>query len=264
MVVVDDPWTNPRLCLSLAWQLALRQLRVRYQGSLLGYAWTMAYPLILLGAYALVFTTLFAARPGSSATAVGFCAVFFVWMFFSSVMSEAVYALSQASALLHQVYFPRWILPCATTLAHLVNFVVSIPVAVTILYLLGVGPTWNLMALVLLVPVLLVFGFGVALLISPLSLLFRDLQHIVGLSVTVLFFLSPVFYTLEQIAGNRWLHAIVLLNPFSPFLELSRACFTGHAAPGWTWLGCAVWAVVSWGVGTLVFRRFADSVAVRV
>ena len=264
VIVRNDPWADSGLCLALGWQLAVQQLRVRYRGSVLGYVWTMVYPLLLLLTYALVFSSLFGAHTYAGSPLASFSAVFFAWLFISSTMNDAVYSVSQSSALLHQTHFPLWLLPFSTTLANLISFFLSLPVVMAILLSVHVLPGWHLLLVIPLSLLLFCFTFGLSLLISLLSVFFRDMPHIIGIAVTMLFFLSPVFYTMDYIHGQALLHAIVVGNPISYFLEIARTCFLGSGTPLWIWGGCMAWSLGTLGVGVVSFSRFSSDLGMRV
>ena len=264
VIVKDDPWSSPSLCLSLGLQLALQQLRLRYRGSILGYVWTMVYPLLLLLTYALVFSALFRTSDGAVSPLASFSSVFFAWLLISSTLNDSVYSISHAAALMHQTHFPPWILPFATTLSNLISFILSLPVVLAILFAVHIHPTWNLFLIVPLTLLLFCFSLGLCLLISLPSVFFRDMPHIVGIAVTMLFFLSPIFYTLEHIRDSRLLHGIVLSNPVSYFLEISRSCFLGSTASPGIWAGSALWALLTLAAGAFVFSRYSTNLGMRI
>jgi lipopolysaccharide transport system permease protein len=231
---------------NLLWQLAVRDVEARYRGSWLGPAWPLLQPLLMLAVYTFVFSGVFRFRwsPTGDAGHIDFALALFAnltaFALFSETVSAAPSLIVSQSNLVKKVVFPLEILPVSKLLSSLVQAALSCLVyAVAHLIFKGMLPATVLWVPVVLVP-LCIWSLAAALLFSSLGVFFRDLQHLVGLMVSMLLFLSAVFYPLSSLTPycQQWMR----LNPMATLVDsFRRAAFEG-VAPDWQALG--VWTAV--------------------
>lgn len=218
--------------------LVARELQVRYKNSALGVAWSLANPIVR----ALILWALFnfivpLKVPNYSAYVL---AAFFPWTYFLTGILDAGESVSKQMALVRKVYFPRELLPLATTIANLRHFLLSLGVlAVYLVGLYGVSwvhgdhilppPTIFLLPLLVVMQTLLIGG--IALYISAMNVFFEDVKFLTAVLLDLLFYAVPIIYFLEQVQYTRALpeplHAVVyqlfLLNPMVVILASYRA-----------------------------------------
>jgi lipopolysaccharide transport system permease protein len=219
----------------LIWNLVLRSLRIRYKGSALGFLWTLLNPLMMMLIYWLFISILRFEIPLSHLlTGVIF------WQFIAMCTSDAVRSVSGFPNLVKKAYFPRMVLPLSMVVANLINFALSIIVLGVILFLLKLFAEAAVdFSFLWMLPFVLVIQFclvlGIALLISSANVFFRDIEHIVGVVLQALFFLTPIIYPLsfvrERISGFKSagvLLSIYLLNPMASLVTLFRKAFLGR------------------------------------
>jgi len=219
----------------LIWNLVLRSLRIRYKGSALGFLWTLLNPLMMMLIYWLFISILKFQIPLSHLlTGVIF------WQFIAMCTSDAVKSVSGFPNLVKKTYFPRVVLPLSMVIANLINFGLSIVVLGVILLLLKLFARADVdFSFLWMLPFVLVIQFclvlGIALLISSANVLFRDIEHIVGVVLQALFFLTPIIYPLslvrERLDGLKLssvLLSIYLLNPMASLVTLFRKAFLGR------------------------------------
>jgi len=218
----------------LIWNLVMRSLKIRYKGSALGFLWTLLNPLLMMLIYWLFISILRFEIPLSHLlTGVIF------WQFIAMCTSDAVASVTGFPNLVKKTYFPRIVLPLSMVIANLINFVLSMIVLGVLLCLLNLlsGESVDFTFLWLL-PFVLVIQFclvlGIALLISSANVFFRDIEHIVGVVLQALFFLTPIIYPLdfvrERLAGlpsSRLLLSLYFLNPMASLVTLFRKAFLG-------------------------------------
>lgn len=221
--------------------LVQRELDVRYKNSLFGVAWSLANPL----ARALVLWAVFdkIAPLGVHNYSAYLLAAFLPWTFFLTGTLDAAESVSKQMALVRKVYFPRELLPLATTIANLRHFLLSlIAVAVPFLIFIYGGDTLATGHLqlppaeILLVPILVVMQTlliaGLALFLSALNVFFEDTKFLAAVLLDLLFYGVPIIYFIEQIAVTpaftqpipQRLHDLFLLNPMTVILVSYRAC----------------------------------------
>ena len=248
--------------------LVARELKARYRGSVLGFLWTFANPLLLLGIYTLVFTVM---MPGSrGGTRLEPYALFLLcgilpWTWFQTSVLESCTVLVAGGNLIRKVLFPAEILPIVTVLTGLVNFAFSLPIlaAFLVFYAVPVSPG-KLAWLPLIVLVQLTFTLALSLLLSSLTVHFRDLRDLVGNLMTLWFWGTPIIYSLPQVPEN--LRRLVALNPFTHLaVAYQSVLFLDGPFDAWRgllWLGAG--SVVLLAVAYFVFDRLRDTLAEEV
>ncbi len=259
---------------ALIGNLVLRDLRVRYKGSALGYLWTQLAPLMMMLVFWFVFSVF---QPNGLAMFPIFliCGLL-PWNFCAEAVNGGARSIIDNAGLIRKVYFPREVLPLVSVASSLINFLLSLPmlllvmVVVQALYppLRELGRFSNLSWTVLYLPVLIViqtlFLAGVALALSAASVFFRDLTHLIGILIQFWFFLTPVVYPLDQVGAAaqvvRW------LNPMASLVEFYREILYGNIVgagqiptPGLPALDSVLrvllTAIVTLAVGYWLFQR---------
>jgi len=246
-----------------------RDVQAKYRGSLLGVAWTLANPVLLMGVYLLVFSVLWKTRFGSE----GHYALFLLvglsaWIFFATSLQAASRSMLDNANLIRKTRFPRQLVPLSIVATHLVSFGVMLLVLLPLNFVLlpRVRATeWLALPLGLAV---VAITCGLALAIASLNVLFRDVEFLVSALLLPLFFLTPVLYPLSdpEIARRDWVLGLVHWgNPLSPVIEALRDPLFYGRLPG---LGDTVYtvaaAVAALALGAFVFNRVDDQIAVEV
>src|SRR4249920_1046145 len=196
--------------------LVVRDLKARYRGSVLGFFWSFINPLLLLLIYSFVFTVVL---PGTHPKEIEPYALFMFcgilpWTWFSSSLLESSNVLIAGGNLIKKVLFPAEVLPIVTVLAGLVHFCLGLPIlaAFLIYYRVPVWPT-DLLWFPLIVLIQLVLTTGLALLVSALTVHFRDVRDLLANLLTLWFFATPIIYPITQ-APDR-VRRLLNLNPFT-------------------------------------------------
>ncbi|WP_372788019.1 ABC transporter permease [Paraconexibacter sp.] len=246
-------------------QMVRRELRQKYQGSVLGVAWYLVNPLVLMGAYYLMFGVVFTLAQHDDYPLFLMVGLV-VWTFFSQALLGAAPSLLDQGALIRKAPFPRETIPGAVVTVQMVTF--TIVLGLVAIVTLGVRGTLA-PALLLLPPVLVAlyaFVLGLALAVSVLHAFFRDVAPILSAVLLPWFFLSPIFFEpadITQKEGARF--AMQWLNPVAPFIESVRSILYDGAVPsGATLLYVAVAAVVAVLGGRVLFRAMQRELAVIV
>ncbi|MGB9905629.1 MAG: ABC transporter permease [Desulfotomaculales bacterium] len=213
--------------------LVAKEIRARYKGSALGFLWTFFNPLLMLVVYSIVFS--FVMRVQIENYAMFLFVALLPWNYLSASVIQGAASLVQNSALVKKIYFPREVLPLSAVLANLVNYLLSLLILIPALLAFKIRLTAALLAfpVVLLVETMLVTSL--ALCVSVANVYFRDLEHIVGILMTVWFFLTPVLYPVDVIPDE--VKPFFSLNPATPLMEAYRAIFFSGRWPDWASLG---------------------------
>lgn len=214
-----------------------RQLALRYKGSILGWIWSLVQPLMMLVVYAFVFGIIFKARWGTTPDggSVAFAAVMFCGMATFNLLAETVNGAAPCilhnANLVKKVVFPLEILPvvqlAAASILTCVWFLLLFVGAVA----LGISFHATMFLLPLLMLPVMLLALGGAYFVSAASVYVRDMPHLVGVVMQILFFLTPIFYPAELVPENlRW---VLEFNPLSSMVEEVRAVVLFGHAPDW-------------------------------
>lgn len=207
---------------TLRWELLSgiirKDLQVKYQGSVLGFLWSLANPLLLLVVYTFVFQVVL--RSGIPKFGFYLLAGLLIWNFFAGTVGTATQAVVGNAGLVQKVPFPLAVLPLATVGYHLVHLVLQVAVMMIVMALSGFTDFLDL-SLLWVVPatlVALILAVGVAFLVAALNVRFRDTQHIVEILLMAGFWLNPIVYAValirHQIGGTIW-ETLYWLNPMA-------------------------------------------------
>ena len=247
--------------------LVAREVKARYRGSVLGFFWSLLNPLLMLAVYTLVFQLLLPNRsPSTSPYALFLFCGLLPWNWLASSITDSAASLLTHGALLRKILFPAEVLPAVAVLAQGVHFLLALPVLLAAL-LAGAfgafGPAvplgWALVQvpLLLLLEALLLLGVGFFL--AALTAHFRDVKDLLQTALSVLFFATPILYTLKDLPKAR-ATALLALNPLAPlFSAWHDALFYGRFSPPGTWGSAAAVSLVSLALGWAFFDRLRDS-----
>jgi lipopolysaccharide transport system permease protein len=247
--------------------LVARELKARYRGSVLGFLWSFINPLLLLSIYTFVFTVVLPNRnPIAQPYAVFmFCGIL-PWNWFSSSLLEASGSLVSGGNLIKKVLFPAEVLPIVTVLANMVHFFFGLPILVAFLVYFSAPITaMDLLWFPVVVIVQAIFTLGWALILSALTVHFRDIRDILGHVLTIWFFSTPVIYP-YTLMTKHWQQGLLNLNPMSHVIITYQEILYFPGSVGhWIWLvavGAA--SVLFFLFGYWVFDRLRDTFAEEV
>jgi ABC-2 type transport system permease protein len=245
------------------WTLVVRDLKVRYSRSVLGYLWTILDPLAMAGVYFFVFTFIFKARKiGEQPYILFLIAGLLAWQWFSGSLTDTSRALLAEAKLVRSTNLPRELWVVRVVIAKGIEFLLSLPVlAGFAIYYMLKGQThvnWGL----LFIPVGFVLQFfllvGIGLLLAPVTALVTDTQRVVRIFLRMFFYLTPVIYGVH--AAPARVRVLLELNPMTGVMELYRA---GLFAREVNWesvaVGTAVTALIM-AAGAIVFARLERAV----
>jgi ABC-2 type transport system permease protein len=221
-----------RRSLELLYLIAVTDFKRTYFGTVLGYLWSLARPLMLFAVLVTVFTHVL--RIGSNVPHYNVMLLMNIVLFgfFAEATGAAVHSVVSQEAIVRKTQFPRAIIPLAVVLTALFNLLVNLVAVVAFLLAFGVHPQWTW----LLFPVLLLWLLGitiaVSMIVASLSPRYRDIAIIWSVSSTALFYATPIFYGVQQLAGHHTIQHIFLINPLAPIFELARKWIISPSAPG--------------------------------
>jgi len=246
--------------------LVARELKARYRGSVLGFFWSFINPLLLLLIYTFVFAYIMPGRfEGTEPYALFlFCGIL-PWTWFSSSLNESSGVLISGGNLIKKVLFPAEVLPIVTVLANMVHFFLGLPIlALFLLYFRTPLSLPELAWFPVIVAVQLVLTLGFALILSALTVHFRDIRDLLSNLLTLWFFATPIIYPwrLAPDLGKWFLNA----NPFTHLaISYQEVLFFAGPFGHWRWLlVLAACSVAFFLFAYFIFDRLRDTFAEEV
>lgn len=222
------------------WMLILRDIKLRYKQTYLGIAWVVLQPLATALLFAVVFGKWMHISSGNVPYFLfAFCGLI-PWLVFSQSVQRAGSSLVNEAHLVRKVYFPRLFLPLSGTFGVAVDYLIALITFFLLLPFFSYGLTWKCLFLPFCGLLVFLFSSGVNILLSALSVQYRDFKHIVPFFLQFWMYASPLAYSIETIP-EKW-HWLFCLNPLTgiidffrwtllgldafPFVSLSAACIT--------------------------------------
>lgn len=242
-------------------QLVTKDFKIKYRRSVLGVAWSVLNPLLMMVVMSIVFSTIFGQSRNGSITPEMYPLYLIVGNITFSVMSEstnqALMSIIAASSLLKKVKVHRWVFPVQKVLFSLVNFAFSLVAVALVMLWFRVLPTWHLILLPVCLLLLMCFCMGLGMMLSALAVFFRDVMHLWTVVITAWMYLTPIFWTTDYINQMaHWIQVLVVVNPMFNYLQFMRDIFLFNTTPSMLTLGlCVFWAVAALVVGYAVFHK---------
>ena len=272
----DIGWTNWRIHIRelikyryLLFNLIRRDLKVKYRDSLLGIAWSLLSPLLMILVFSLIFAKLIP-REDIRNYAIFFLVALLPWNFFTGSMLSGTTSVTGSSSLVKKVYFPRILLPTSAIFSNLVNFLIAFIVLIIFLYISGIGLTIHAAWVPAILFTQLVFMLGLVFVLSSLNVFYRDVIMILDVILLAWFFLTPVIYPLDWLGETQTILGITInpavvmrwINPMASIVD-------GYRTVLWGTMGSAgpvsmdpiylirtfVTAVIFFFIGFLLFSR---------
>jgi len=248
----------------LTMMLTMRDLRVRYKQAAMGFLWAIFMPMVAVSAGVLIKKAMavVAQHPLDTQGIVSISVKVLPWTFFISSIRFAVQVLVGNSSLVTKIYFPRAVLVLATVLACLFDFGVAVLVLTVMLTIFKVGVSIYLLWAPFILLLLIIYTFGLSLLLSAANLFYRDIKYVVEIILMFGIFFTPVYYTAESF--GRW-KPLMLLNPLGSILEELDKVVVLHQAPDALWLSyAAATSLIMFIVGMIIFHQtepyFAENI----
>ncbi|HUZ89874.1 MAG TPA: ABC transporter permease [Candidatus Acidoferrales bacterium] len=245
----------------LVMNLAIRDLKLKYKGSVLGVLWSVLNPLLMMAIYTVVFSLFLRAVILPDYWALVLAGIL-TWVFFSTALTAASVSFTHNANLINKVAFPYESLPIATVIANFVNFLIMEVILLVVLVLaqsvlhrqVGLRPPAVLLPVIL--AAILACGLGLSLFLATLTVYFRDVEHLVGIGLSALFYVTPVLYPLDARAlphGAARFIPYLRLNPFSWFFESIHSVLYYGTWPDWPTFGLMLIASAAALVGGYAF-----------
>ena len=245
----------------LIYNLVLRDLKVKYKGSTLGFLWSLLNPLLMIVVYTVAFKYVMKIKVPNFP--IFLFSALLPWNFLSSTLSMGVTSITENSNLVKKVYFPREVLPLSIVLVNLFHFCLSFLVLIPALLFFKITPGFSFLFLVVIVFFQTLFVLGLTLLASALDVYYKDVKHFLEVMLNLWFWLTPIIWPLHLLSDK--LQDFAYLNPFTAFVQAYRDIILHNQLPKPLILAILVTiGILVFLLGALVFqkkqRRFAEEI----
>ena len=253
-----DMWQYRELFQIMAW----RDVVVRYKQTVIGAAWALIRPFLMMVVFTVVFGKL-AKLPsdGAAPYALMVLAGMLPWAFFSTGLTDAANSLLGNSSLITKVYFPRLIVPVAAVMAAFADFLISFALLLVLMGWYRFPPSWQILLLPIFTAITFIASVGIGVWIAALNVKYRDFRYVVPFIVQLGLYVSPVGFS-SNIIPEQW-RLTYYLNPMVGAIDGFRWCLLGGESalylPGF-WLSIAIALLLLW-VGIRQFRKMEESFA---
>ena len=208
-------------------ELVATDFKLRYQGSMLGYAWSLLRPLLLFMILYVVFVKFL--RLGNSVAHYPVYLLFgiVVWNFFAEMTSQSLGSIVGRGDLIRKIRIPRWIIVVSSSVSALINFGLNLVVVLVFMLLNHVELMRSALWMPLILLEIYVFALGVSLFLAAAFVRFRDISYIWEVIMQGMFYLTPIVYPLSVI-HNHTLQKLIFLNPMAQAIQDARYAFVTH------------------------------------
>ena len=244
--------------------ITLRDIKVRYKQSIMGFLWAILMPILIVMAGVVVryAYALASNAPFQTADIASVAVKSLPWAFLVSSIKFACNSLTGNKELVTKIYFPKEIFPMAAVLASLLDFFVASGALVILLLVIRIGWSVSILWAPVLLLALVALATGIGMIVAAASLFFRDVKYIVEVFLTFAIFFTPVFYEMRMLGDKgKWL----MLNPVAPILDGLSSCIAHHQPPALLWVVYGLgFGLVSLVGGYIFFKHlepgFAESI----
>jgi ABC-type polysaccharide/polyol phosphate export permease len=248
--------------------LVVRDVRLRYRNSVFGFLWSLLNPLLMMGVFTMLFVVLLHTKPANNVPFPLFVLTgLLAWNYLATSVGGGLGSIVNGAGLISKVSFPREILPIAIVLANAVNFLLALVVLIPVILIFGIAPSgaWLIFPVIFLGQTL--FVLGVVMFLAAVNVYFRDTEVIMEVGILAWFFLTPIFYDITQVFpewhGYDLPRLVRIINPMASYITSYRDIFLQSAMPDLLFLTRSILtgfvvAIVGYAVFLRLARGFGD------
>ena len=205
-----------------------KDIRGKYKASFLGILWSFINPLLQVTVYAIVFPYIMRVKMDNYIVFL-ICGII-PWTWFITSISQGTTSITNNGNLIKKVYFPREILPISTVTSGMINFLISFIIILLFAIFSGVGLSWHLVFLPIIIFAQYVFTLALAFVLSAFNVYIKDIEYMVNFIINLLFYATPILYTAKMFEKSAFAF-IFKINPLAHIIESYRSIFYLHKVP---------------------------------
>ncbi len=235
-----------------------KEIRGKYKNSFLGVLWSFLNPLLQIAVYAIVFPLIL--KNTQENYVIFLCCGLIPWTFFSTAISRSAFTMVENGNILKKVYFPREILPISVVTSEAINFVISTIIIMAFVIFGGLGITKYIVFYPIILLAQYIVTLAISFIVSSITVYFRDLQHLIGVALQLLFYGTPIVYAAETIPDNfKW---ILNINPMTYIINGYRDVFYNQEMPDMIPILIVIGiAIILCVIGYIIFNKLQKGFA---
>ncbi len=248
-------------CRNTVRALVLKELFGRYKNSAIGFAWHFVIPIIMMGVYYVVFNTI---RPNYIPQFWVFLSSgLFAFTFMLGNLNRGPGSITNNAMMVKKMYFPRSILILSEVISSFIIMLIGYAIVFSGILLIGYELSISIIFLPIILTLMFIFVAGYVLVLSSITVYFRDLQYLINSLSMVFFFITPMYFTMDDVSGI--LSYIIAINPFSYYVEACHQIVYYGIFPDTTILSvCLIAPIISITLGLIIFRKLRYGFAERL
>ena len=242
-------------------ELVVRDLKLKYRRSFLGYVWSLLNPLMMMAIMSLVFSYMF--RFDIQNYPLYLICGQTLWTFFSESTSMAMHSVLVNGTLIRKVYIPKYIFPIARVLSRFVTMSFSLVAILIVMLVTKVPLSWELLLIPVPLVFLLIFCTGIGMILSALSVYFRDIVHLYGVLTMAWMYVTPIFYPISALPDE--IAYYIQFNPMYHYITFFRELVLYGAVPSLDiWMNCILSSVAAFLIGMWSFHKLQKNFILHV
>lgn len=254
---VQELWRYRELLFFLVW----RDVKIRYRQTMLGVAWAVLQPLLMMVVFSIFFGKMAGLSSGDIPYPLFALAGLLPWTFFSTALTSGGNSVVGSERLVTKIYFPRLAIPFASVGAAAVDFLIAFGLLLAFMAWHGVWPSWSMLLVPVIFAPIALAGMGFGTLLAALNVRYRDFRYVIPFMVQFWMFATPTVYMQPKADAAGPLQTILALNPMTGLIAAFRAACLGTPIP-WLQFGFAsAVVIIVFVAGCLYFRRSEDAFA---
>ncbi len=260
LVNIRELWRFRELLFFFIW----RDVKVRYKQAVLGVAWAVLQPTMLMVVFSVFLGRLGGLSGGDIPYPLFVLAGLIAWTFFATAVGQAGGSVLGSERLITKIYFPRLAIPFAAVGAAAFDFAISLGLLAVLMVVYGHAPSWQIVLAPLVFAILLLAAAGIGTLLAALTVTYRDFRYVTPFLIQVGMYATPTIYMLLPPDPSDGMKLWLILNPLVAPIAAFRSCLLGGPIP---WDGLAMSAVVAvalFVLGCLYFRQVEDEFADKI
>lgn len=235
-----------------------KEIRGRYKKSFLGVIWTFLNPLLQLAVYAFIFPLIL--KTTQPYYVIFVCVGLIPWTFFTATISQSTWAVIGNANIVKKVYFPREILPVSIVTSNMVTFLISTIIIIVFCLVYGLGITKYIVFYPIILIIQYIFQLGISLILSAVTVYFRDLEHFVQIALMLMFYATPIVFAGDTIPEA--FSFIIKFNPMAHIITGYRDIFYNQTRPDFVSLGIVLAvSIVLTVIGYFIFKKLQKGFA---
>ena len=235
-----------------------KEIRGKYKNSIVGVLWSFLNTVLQIIVYAVVFQVIL--KNPKEHYVVFLCAGLIPWNFFSTSLSRGAFTFIENGNIIKKVYFPREIMPISIVTSEAINFMISTIIILGFAIGEGLGVSYYIVFYPIILIIQYIFTLGVTFIVSSISVYIRDLQHLIGVALQLLFYATPIVFASEAIPNSlRW---IININPMAYIINAYRDIFYNQTMPDFTMLTLIlIFSITLCIIGYMIFHKLQKGFA---